>query len=776
MRLMLVGADCEENLGMCMISAGAAARGHTVQVVPFDHAAQTDAVVRCILERDPGCVGLATQFQHRGFEFLTVATRLRRGGYRGHITCGGQFPSMAWREVLEGSFGVDSVVIHEGDHTIGELLDTVQNGNSLERVAGLAYVGDDGKAVRTGDRPLIPDLDALPIARRYRGHSRHFGVPFIPVWGSRGCWGSCTYCSISSGYRDARAHGGGRTMRLRSPQNIATEMAVLWHAAGGAGIFCFHDENFLLPRPADTLARVTEIRHWLDEYGVGKAALVGKCRPESLTAELATQLRALGMIRLYVGVENASQRCSDHLNRRTRTETLRSALEACRIGGIFPCYNLLLFEPGATIGDIEENVAFIRRHPTVPVNFCRAEPYHGTPLYEQLHAAGALGGSFLGWDYRLTDDRTELLFRICSAVFRERNFDARGVTNRSMGLGYASRVLEFFHEDRAGSSAGLMRRASELTTAMNREKCDLLDEAIALAKHADLGDVDRIERETAMLGLRIAAGNSGWHKALDEIIAEMNAFAQSRGEGRVVVSRTKRTPNRSLVQAMQAVAVVSGLSVAAPACGARSGLTTPPVDAGPDVVAADIIGPYDALPYDSGIDVTDPPPPDAGRDVYQQEIGPYDALPYDSGTDDEPNVPDFLPQDAALDLDRIDDGQGGEHPARNAAPATLTADGTQPIERWRDTSPRRAMRTTDLPFHQPPTIALSARREGGRIRVTIEGSNDPMGTRWLADGDVVGDGTSVEWVPASDDGLIRVAVRTRGGVAIASLRVADVRG
>ena len=32
--------------------------------------------------------------------------------------------------------------------------------------------------------------------------------------------------------------------------------------------------------------------------------MIGKCRPDSLTAALAHELKALGVIRLYVGVEN----------------------------------------------------------------------------------------------------------------------------------------------------------------------------------------------------------------------------------------------------------------------------------------------------------------------------------------------------------------------------------------------------------------------------------------------------------------------------------------
>ena len=223
----------------------------------------------------------------------------------------------------------------------------------------------------------------------YRQHSRQLGVPFIPVSGSRGCWAECSFCSITTVLRDGREHDVlGRRLRLRSPEDIGLEMAMLAQAVGGSAIFCFHDENFLLPRPADSLARVTAMRKTLDEQGVGQSAIVGKCRPDTVTPELARELARLGVIRMYVGIENASSKGATHLNRRTHVSTMGAALDACADAGIFACYNLLIFEPESTLDDVAQNVAFMRKHASTPVNFCRAEPYLGTPMQRRLQAVG----------------------------------------------------------------------------------------------------------------------------------------------------------------------------------------------------------------------------------------------------------------------------------------------------------------------------------------------------------------------------------------------------
>jgi anaerobic magnesium-protoporphyrin IX monomethyl ester cyclase len=722
MHIVLIGADFEENLALCMLSAAVERAGHRAKVVAFDDDSQLDAIAGRVARDAPDVVGLSIQFQHRSSEFLRLATRLRSKGYRGHVTCGGQFPTMAWQHVLAGQTPFDSVALNDAEETLVELLRALERGTALAEVAGLAVPSPLGPR-RTPPRRNQEDLDALPVAKRYRRHALHAGVPFIPILGGRGCWGSCTYCSITSFYRDGQASaGGGKIVRTRSARSVAQEMAVLWHAAGGAGIFCFHDDNFLLPRPEATRERVGALRAALDELGVGRAAIVGKARPDCIDAALAKDLARWGVVRLYVGVENASASGAEHLGRRKQNASIRQALAACREAGIFTCYNLLLFEPDTTLEDVRENVAFMREHAVHPVNFCRAEPYHGTPLYRRLEREGRLRGSVLGWDYRLADDRAELLFRICASAFRERNFASAGVANRTMGLGYVAKVVAHFHPDDARVRP-LERRAAELTRAISEDTADWLEKAIELAARADLGDRDRIERDTALLGLGIAAADRVWHARLDAVIGDIEDFAAR--------ARTRSAP-RKLPQPIARLAETLGLAAVV-----GMGTATFAQGCGSTTV--------DPVPSDAGQDwsVSDPVPQDAG----------IDAQPNDAGSDADATVVDPPPPDAGVGL--LDDDR-------------------RPTDHWRDTAPRRAVRSDDVPLFDPPDVRLSAVREGDAVRVTLVGGPAAIGTRWQAEGDIDGDGREVVWRPSSDADLLSVAVRGRGGVSVVSIRTCEV--
>ena len=196
MRVVLSGADFEENLGVGMIAAVARDAGHEVSVVPFNHPDDAARVREEILAQRPDLIGLSIQFQHRSSEFLSLARTLRRAGFDGHITAGGQFPTLAWRDAIRPANGLDTIVLHEGEESFVELIDALERGRRAAEVPGLALLSDDGAPMRTEARRLRDDLDTYPFPTRYRRHGTHFGVPFIPIMGGRGCWGGCSYCSI----------------------------------------------------------------------------------------------------------------------------------------------------------------------------------------------------------------------------------------------------------------------------------------------------------------------------------------------------------------------------------------------------------------------------------------------------------------------------------------------------------------------------------------------------------------------------------------------------
>jgi hypothetical protein len=483
-----------------------------------------------------------------------------------------------------------------------------------------------------------------------------------------------------------------------------------------------------------------------------RAAFVGKCRPDTLTPELARGLAELGVIRLYVGVENASQPGADHLNRRVSVASMGQALDACSEAGVTPCYNLLLFEPETKLEDVAENIAFMRRHADTPVNFCRAEPYLGTPLHHKLAQAGKLSGSFLGWDYRLADDRAELLFRISSAAFRERNFANEGVANRYMGLNYSTSVLDWFYRVGDIRKERLRERAHELTKNISLDTAELLERALDLASRLDPHDDDCVARETAQLGLRVAASDRIWHAALDALMSDLRAFAATARRRDTVARR----PAGQIVRAAQGAAFAGWLALWAPGCG-DSGLALPSDgghrDATQDYMVVDKVPPpdarqnpdyviYDMLPPDAArLEASipyDPPPPDAGRFDTTPDYMIADMLPPDSGRPEagsDPIPPDAGRRDGGPDSfgDAVPDARGldarpdymvGDPPPPDASrPEVMIVDMLP-----RDAGAREAGKDSVQP--EVPPVYDPAPAPTGALSSTRGDSSAEVGSHW----------------------------------------------
>jgi hypothetical protein len=350
-----------------------------------------------------------------------------------------------------------------------------------------------------------------------------------------------------------------------------------------------------------------------------------------------------------------------------------------------------------------------------------------------------------------------------------------------MGLGYSAKIIEYFYPDTDGRRASLLRRADELTREITLETAGFLAEAVDLVDQVGPGDADRLERETALLGLRIATADRARHAALDDLHGDLEAYvARARERERVA----RNAVPRLVRQVAQHVALGASLAVvagSAPGCGSTvydplpgdTGLEViwadpPPRDSGMEMPWADPV-PTDSgtvVLIDAGEDVIapDPPPRDAGVEVVPADTG-TDAEQADTGRDTGRDIPwaDPPPRDAGL--------KSVEPPH---AQAPVPTDGRPAVAlagQWRDTATRRAQRSPDLPLWCPPDLALTSSREGDVVRVCLVGSPEPLSTRWQAEGTIEGEGREVCWRPASPQDLLCVAVRSRGGVALLELRV-----
>ncbi len=474
MRILLVGSEVEENLALRYLATSLEASGHDVRLAPFSGVTDQAIVTRAAREYRPDLVGLSMTFQRRAEEFGELGTLLANGPHPQHITVGGHFPTFAYREVLERWPGIDSVVRHEGEHTMVELASALGENRPLASIQGLVSRAPGGGLAVAPSRPLIDDVDGISFPKRVGEPQLHLGIPAAFLVGSRGCYGNCTFCCIRAYIRDA----GGSLYRARSADNIADEVLEL-RRDRGARMLVFHDDDFFTRDAVRDRARMLALRDAFRKRGVNDVALVLKARPDDLDPEVFQTLREIGLLRIYIGIEAGSTQGLKTLGRGVDIEANQRALDFLRSINVYACFNMLIFDPETRVGSLTDSLDFLERNADVPMNFCRTEIYPGTPLHKKLDRENRLVGNVFGWDYAIRDPAAERAFRIFAKSFLDRNFRCDGLMNSNLSLGYYLHLLKVYYPRALTSS--LRERATAVCRRVNLDCVQRMREIVEFA-------------------------------------------------------------------------------------------------------------------------------------------------------------------------------------------------------------------------------------------------------------------------------------------------------
>jgi len=437
-KVLFIASEDEENLSVRYPAAALVDAGHTIEIAPFSVPGDMERVLKQIHKFRPDLIAISMAFQSRAPAFFELVRKIRAANYTGHITVGGHFPTFEYRKIMEMRQGISSVVRFEGEQALVELAEHIGGSRPVSEVHNLVYWA--GSRIR--ENPVIdhfPDLDALPFPVRNDRPQVRLGENFATLVASRGCWHSaCAYCCIGAFH----AQKNGPRYALRSVENIAREIAWLYHTQG-VRLFQFHDDNFLLAKEADNIARLDAFMAALgkEKVEVGTTAFLIKARPDSVTEAVAFRLRKLGVVGVFLGVENATDSGLFALIRGSKAGDIDRAFGLLHKNGIIVTYNLLIFHPEATLDEINANILFMKNHPGYPSDFGRAEVVAGSPLEKKVIREGLIKGTWPNWDYRIKDPAVDQMFRINLATFRRPDSGYAKLAHTLIALAYRARVV-----------------------------------------------------------------------------------------------------------------------------------------------------------------------------------------------------------------------------------------------------------------------------------------------------------------------------------------------
>jgi anaerobic magnesium-protoporphyrin IX monomethyl ester cyclase len=331
---------------------------------------------------------------------LKTVRELRRVMPGVKIILGGAHATMLTPETMASAPEIDIIVRGEGDETIIELLQALEDNRPLDSVAGISY-RSEGKIVHT-NRTFAVDMDALPYPAyhllprdKYRPHPPHgMYLPFAAMVTSRGCPYHCAYCSKPV---------FGTRFRAQGPARVVDEMAYLKDRFGVKEI-AFYDDSFTLDKK-----RVHGISERIMSSGL-KIAWTCETRVNLVDRELLRHMKQAGCYAVSYGIESASPEIIKTLHKDTTIEQVEEAVRYSREAGLQVVGYFMLGSPGETPETIRGTINFAKKLKVAFAQFSVTTPFPGTELYDIYMQNRKESVSWDSFVYAGTDNPTTPVF------------------------------------------------------------------------------------------------------------------------------------------------------------------------------------------------------------------------------------------------------------------------------------------------------------------------------------------------------------------------------
>ena len=299
-------------------------------------------------------------------------------------------------QCMESYPELDFIIRNEPEITSKELVRALQGRRGVEHVSGITFRNSAGAVVSTPPRPFVEDLDSLPFPawhlvsiECYRLPLR--GKPYLMIAPLRGCPFSCSFCTCQTYY--------GRKLRKRSVGSVLKEIERDISRFDVKDFF-FWSETFVIDK-----AYVSALCSALIESKMD-ISWTANSRVDTVDAGLLKLMAKAGCWMVSYGIESASQRVLDEVDKGTTVEQAYEAVRYAREAGIKTVGHFILGLPGETEGSLKDTIRYAKKLGLDLAQFYCAVPFPGSRLYERALREGWIKNSDFGYyrqDYALME-------------------------------------------------------------------------------------------------------------------------------------------------------------------------------------------------------------------------------------------------------------------------------------------------------------------------------------------------------------------------------------
>jgi radical SAM superfamily enzyme YgiQ (UPF0313 family) len=346
----------KEYLGISCIASVLRQNGYKVKVLIAGNGNLTDEeIVDEICSFQPDILGVSLLYDLQLYNALKISAIIKKQMPSVGILFGGSFASVDAEILLNRFHDIDYIIRGEGEKAVIDLLYALQNRLPVDSIKGLSY--RQGNAVVNNEVDQWLELDSLPlISRDVLSEMKQKKLPINTayIYTSRGCKGTCTFCTVPDLNRKFASKWRGR-----DPVKVVDEMEFLVNTYG-VRYFYMTDDNFF-GTTEDDMNRLHTFSHEIIRRGL-KINFHAECRVDSLDESIVLNLKKAGFDQLLLGIESGS---NTTLRRWGKKQTVLDNEKAIEIGrkynfDLMPSMILLDWE--STLEELVETVDFIERN------------------------------------------------------------------------------------------------------------------------------------------------------------------------------------------------------------------------------------------------------------------------------------------------------------------------------------------------------------------------------------------------------------------------------
>ena len=374
-------------LGLASISAYLTAHGLQNDIIDCYAHPDSDARISAYLQTEnPAFIGFSCTTSSF-FDGERLARLAKTICPNIQVVFGGVHVSAVGEAVLDNYAVIDYAVVGEGEETLRELLATPKERRA--EVEGLVLRDPDGKALCTGRRKKLLDLDSLPFPdyTKLAGYPEAYTLPIFnypkapngSCISSRGCPYACSYCDRSV---------FGRTFSYNSADYLYRHVLYLKETYQLRHLN-FYDDQFTFNRQ-----RVVDFCRMVMEKPLG---MTFNCaaRAEHLDFELLQMMKAAGCWMISLGIETGDELLLAAHRQNVDLQMMREKIDLIKKAGIRVKGLLMMGLPGETEASIKKSKAYVFSLPIDDFNLSKFTPFPGSPVYKQIKEAGSPMGTFM---------------------------------------------------------------------------------------------------------------------------------------------------------------------------------------------------------------------------------------------------------------------------------------------------------------------------------------------------------------------------------------------